>query len=166
MEADVGRSDAGVSDVLSLICQGYDERSWHGPHLKYAIRRVSAEEASVRLRSGGRCIAEIAVHCAYWKYAARRRLTGEKRGSFSMKGSNWFKLPLPASQESWAAYRRILDEEQEKLIATVKGLRGRELDRVPEGSRVSHRDVLRGIAMHDVYHAGQIQLIKAMIRKT
>ncbi|NUQ50463.1 MAG: ATP-binding cassette domain-containing protein, partial [Phycisphaerae bacterium] len=41
------------------------------------------------LSLGQRMKCEIALHAAYWKYVTRRRLRGDKRGSFPLKGSNW-----------------------------------------------------------------------------
>ena len=44
------------------------------------------------------------MHAAYWKYVARRRLLGDKRGSFSLEGSNWFRRPEPGRE--WSLTRR------------------------------------------------------------
>ncbi|HMF11570.1 MAG TPA: DinB family protein, partial [Gemmataceae bacterium] len=96
------KSSASEIDLLLfLLDQGYDKKAWHGPNLRGAIRRLSAAQAAWRPGPKRRSIAEIVVHAAYWKYAVRRRLRGDKRGSFPLKGSNWFSLPEPVTELDW-----------------------------------------------------------------
>ncbi|HEX6209678.1 MAG TPA: hypothetical protein VF136_02805, partial [Methylomirabilota bacterium] len=64
--------------LLSQIDQAYDHRSWHGTNLRGSVRGVVAEVAAWRPGPGRHNIHEIVVHAAYWKYAVRRRLTGER----------------------------------------------------------------------------------------
>ena len=70
--------------LLGLVDEAYDHTAWHGPNLKSSVRRVVPEEAVWRPRPGRRHIAEMVVHCAYWKYAVRRWLLDQKRGSFPL----------------------------------------------------------------------------------
>src|SRR5947209_3152448 len=89
--------DRRIALLLRILDDGYDRReAWHGPTLRGSIRRVRAEEPAWRPAPGQRNVWEIALHCAYWKYAVWRRLTGEKRGSFLREGSDWFTRPDPA----------------------------------------------------------------------
>src|SRR5512144_3399799 len=94
----VARNDA-ITTLLALLDEAYERRSWHGPNLRGALRGLRAAQAAWRPSPGRHCAWEITVHAAYWKYAAWRRLTGEKRGSFARPGSNWFP---PATQLSEA----------------------------------------------------------------
>jgi hypothetical protein len=147
---------------LQLVDEGFDHKSWHGPNLRGCIRRVDAAEAAYRPGKGRKCIAEIVTHAAYWKYCARRRLRGDKRGSFALKGSNWFAAPAKLSEEEWKGMVKLLDNEHALLRETIDNLPFSQLDVVPKGSRVTNAGLLRGIAMHDVYHAGQIQVIRRL----
>src|SRR5262245_53175237 len=94
--------------ILLLLDEAFDHRSWHGPNLRGSVRRVDAKEASYRAGKGRKCIAEIVIHAAYWKYCARRRLLGEKRGSFALKGSNWFPVERSIDEAEWKTYVRLL----------------------------------------------------------
>src|SRR5262245_25706047 len=88
--------------LLGLLDEAFDKKAWHGPNLRGALRRVGAAEAARRPGRGRHNVWELAVHAAYWKYAVRRRLTGEKRGSFALPGSNWFVRPNgPPSEAEW-----------------------------------------------------------------
>jgi hypothetical protein len=105
---------------------------------------------------------ELVVHAAYWKYTALRRLTGQTRGSFPLKGSNWFRRPEETTDTAWRADVGLLDEMHRSLMAAVAKLSRRELHQAPRGSKVSNLKLLSGVAAHDLYHAGQIQLLKRL----
>jgi DinB family protein len=99
-----------MQQLLSLLDQAYDRRSWHGTNLRGSIRRVSAEQAAWRPGSKRHNIWELVVHAAYWKYAVWRRLASERRGSFPLKGSNWFRRPEDTSERAWRADVALLDQ--------------------------------------------------------
>jgi uncharacterized damage-inducible protein DinB len=150
-----------IAAALELIDEAFDRKAWHGPNLRGTIRGVSAAEAAWRPAPGRHSVWELVVHAAYWKYAVRRRLTGEKRGSFGLTGSNWFARD-GGDERAWAEDVRLLSSEHRKLRAVVAGLRDRDLDRAAAGHRTTVRVLVRGIAAHDLYHAGQIQLLKRL----
>jgi len=148
--------------LLRWMEEGFSQKAWHGPNLRGAIRRVDAAQASWRPASGRHNIAEIVVHCAYWKYAVRRRIRGDKRGSFALKGSNWFALPGKLSEVQWRGYVTLLDAEHEALMQAVAEAPWGDLCRTKSGPGKSIAAHVYGVAMHDVYHAGQIQTLKAL----
>lgn len=144
--------------LLANLDAAFDRRGWHGPTLRGALRGLTADEAVRRPEKGRHNIWELAMHCAYWKYAVRRRLTGEKRGSFPVKGSNFFASPAEADERGWRDVLRILDDQHAQLRATIESL-----PKTAFGDRKRVR-MIYGVAAHDVYHAGQIQLIKRLQR--
>jgi uncharacterized damage-inducible protein DinB len=148
--------------LLDHLDQAYNKKAWHGPNLRGSIRLVSHEEAAWRPGPGRRSIAEIVLHAAYWKYAARRRLRGDKRGSFALKGSNWFPVADHLTDAEWKQSVRLLDNEHRALREAVAELPQSELYVKASGSKVSNASLITGVAAHDVYHAGQIQLLKRL----
>lgn len=157
------RTPPEIVQLLALLDEAFEKASWHGPNLRGALRGVSAAEAAWRPAPGRHSIHELCVHAAYWKYAVRRRLTGEKRGSFAPRGSNWFERGVPDAG-LWRADLRRLAEEHRRLRAAVATLSPRDLPRVPPGARQSTERLVRGVAAHDLYHAGQVQLLKRLQR--
>jgi hypothetical protein len=89
-------------------------------------------------------------------------MTGEKRGSFPLKGSNWFALASPLSESNWKDSVALLDAEHRNLRDAVASFPVQRLRHIAPGGKVSHVYLILGIAMHDVYHAGQIQLLKRL----
>jgi DinB family protein len=166
----VGRARAPlVEAALQLIDEAFVKKAWHGPNLRGTIRGLTAAEAAWRPGPGRHSVWELVVHAAYWKYAVRRRLTGEKRGSFAYQGSNWFPRPdagdeggADANEAAWQRDVRLLVEEHRKLRAVVASLSDRDLGRPASGHRTLVGVLVRGIAAHDLYHAGQIQVVKRL----
>jgi uncharacterized damage-inducible protein DinB len=154
-----------MQQLLSAIDEAYNQRSWHGANLCESINRLTAAKADWRARPGGPRIVDLVVHCAYWKYTVWRKLTGAKRGSFPMKGSDWFKLPEPLTASDWKQCRELLADQHAQLREQVAKVKPKQLSQIPEGSKSSLGMQIRGVAAHDVYHAGQIQLIKAVNRR-
>ena len=148
--------------LLRILDEAYEKKAWHGPNLKGALRGLAVEQAAWRPRPDRHCIADIVTHAAYWKYAVRRRLRGDKRGSFPLAGSNWFALPEPLPEVAWKDYVALLESEHRALRTAVEELSAARLHQTPAGSKVSHSTQIYGIAFHDVYHAGQIQLLKRL----
>jgi hypothetical protein len=157
--------DPRIDLLLRLLAEGFDHKAWHGPNLRGTLRGLSAADAARRPAPDRHNIWEVAVHAAYWKYAVRRRVTGDARGSFPLKGSNWFTRPDPAVHpddwpEAWAADLKLLDEQHRLLWAVVAGFDPEKLDRPWAGSKYVPSKQILGAAMHDVYHAGQIRMLK------
>ena len=153
-----------MPQVLFLIDQSYDKKAWHGTNLRGSVRGLSARQAAWRPSPHRHNIWEIVVHCAYWKYIVRRRLLGEKKGSFPLKGSNWFHRPTALTEREWRRDIELLETSHARLREAVAGLKASDLPLVPSSSKVSNAAILIGIASHDVYHAGQIQLLKRLSR--
>ncbi len=153
-----------IDRLLRLFDEAYRRKSWHGTNLRGSVRGLSAAQAGWRARPRGRSIADIVVHCAYWKYAVRRRLRGDPRGSFALRGSNWFALPSPVSQSCWREYLALLEKEHRALRATIAELEPKQLDTVTPGRKLDQLALIHGIILHDIYHAGQIQVIKGVNR--
>ena len=135
--------------LLRILDDAYERKAWHGTNLRGSLRGVTAQEALWRPAPGRHNIWELAVHCAYWKYTVRRKLTGEKRGSFARKGSNW----LPPG-ENWEDDLRMLGREHRALRAAIEEASPQQLTKLER--------LIYGVAAHDAYHTGQIQLIKRL----
>ncbi len=157
-----GRAELRV--LVRLIDQGFNHAAWHGPTLGGAIRGLNPSQAAWRPGPRRHSIWEIVLHTAYWKYAVRRRLTGGEHGAFPRSGSNWPALPARLDERSWRADVRLLKDEHRKLRRAVAALRPDGLSR-RLGKRWTISETVHGIAMHDLYHAGQIQLLKRLRKR-
>lgn len=155
--------------LLGLVEEGFRKPAWHGPNLQSTLRGVSAEEAVWRPAEGRHNIWEMALHAAYWKYAVTRRLTGNKKHEFPEKGRNWFerdgaKLAHDEAAKRWKSDLAFLARTHGELRNAIAVIKEKDLTRSTRGNRQTAMRNIVGIAMHDVYHAGQIQLLRKLYR--
>ncbi|HTZ33449.1 MAG TPA: DinB family protein [Methylomirabilota bacterium] len=146
--------------LLNLLEEGYQRKTWHGPNLRQALKGITAKQAAWRPAPGRHNIWEETLHAAYWKYAVRRRLEGGKRGAFVLKGHNFFPRPEKgkATEAAWRADREILETEHLALLdAVAKILQFSVTDK--------NLKMIYGVAFHDVYHAGQIRLLRRLQKR-
>lgn len=150
--------------LLALLEESYERKAWQGPNLRGSLRGVKAAQAAWRPSPGRHNIWELVVHAAYWKYAVVRMLTGEKRGAFPKKGSNWFARPVSPepAEEAWRSDLSLLDLQHRKLFEAARRLTPGALSKKARGSQHTTAHLLYGVASHDVYHTGQIQLLKRL----
>ncbi len=148
--------------LLTVLDQAFDKKSWHGTNLRGSLRGITHSEASWRPAPERHNIWELTLHAAYWKYVVRRRLLGEPRGSFPYTGSDWFPRPAGKTSADWKREVRLLVDTHRALRHAILQLRPSDLHVTPAGSKVSNLALISGVAAHDLYHAGQIQLLKRL----
>ena len=144
--------------VLALVDEAYEKKTWHGPNLRQSLKGVTAKQAAWRPGPGRHNIWEVTLHAAYWKYALRRRIEGGKRGSFMLKGNNFFARPEKGklNEAAWSTDKRLLESEHRALRAAIA-----KLLRTPRAAKLMNH--LYGVAFHDIYHAGQIRLLRRLM---
>jgi len=145
--------------IIIQLEQAFRRKSWHGTNLLGSIRGIDVETASWRPVRSGHNIWELIVHAAYWKYSVYRRFADEPRSTFPTKGSNWFERP---SGTDLKADINLLKDYHTKLIESARIFPAAKLTKIPKGSKTTYLDLAIGAAAHDLYHAGQIQLIKRL----
>lgn len=148
------------SALIALFDEAFSKKAWHGPNLWQSLKGVSAEQAAWRPAPHRHNIWEETLHAAYWKYAVRRRLEGGRRGGFAFKGSNFFPRPEPdkLNEAAWKEDKELLQQEHEEL----REIMVRALAKGPS-PQLGH--MLWGVAFHDVYHAGQIRLLRRLMER-
>ena len=148
--------------LLEFMDQAFTGPAWHGTSLLGSLRGVTAEAALRRPAPGRHNVWELALHAAYWKYVVRRRLTRDESLAFPRSPSNW---PAPAARPTdaaWKADRALLKREHQLLREVVARFPVNQLSRRGWRSKWTNLQHIEGIASHDLYHCGQIQLVKKL----
>ncbi len=144
-------------DELKRVFEG---DAWHGPSLQHILKGVSAAQATQRVVPGAHTIWELVAHVAAWDGAVCRWLEGEAVGS----PPEDFPTRAAATEEDWRRLQAELQRNQRRLRTAMQRFSPRRLAaRVPT-KRYSYRRILLGMVEHNVYHAGQIALLKKGLR--
>jgi hypothetical protein len=157
--------DERVRLLLEVFDQAYTAPAWHGTPLKGTIRGVTAREALWRPGPRRHNIWELILHTAYWKCMVRRRLLREPEIAFPRDGANWPALPVKTDEAAWRRDRALLEEQHRLLRDAIAALDPAQLGRRGWRSKWRIKAEVYGIASHDLYHAGQIQILKRLMRR-
>lgn len=132
--------------------------AWHGPALEETLAGVDAATAARRLVPDAHTIWEIALHAGAWMDVARHRVAGEPADELSPE-LDWA-APTELSESGWRATLARLEEAHSSLHAAVIELDDDRLGDPVAGSDPTVRGLLLGVLQHNVYHAGQIAILK------
>jgi uncharacterized damage-inducible protein DinB len=147
-----------IRDQLKRSHQG---EAWHGPSVHEALEGVSAEQAADRPLAETHTIWELVLHMVAWKEVARRRLEGERIETLPDE-EDWPPVSDPGAND-WERTLRLLEEVQTRLDESISRFdEGRLEDPIPERGQ-SYYTMLHGLIQHDLYHAGQIVLLRKAI---
>ena len=150
-------ADARIALLLRILDQAFDKRAWHGTTLRGALRGLTDEVAAWRPAPDRHSIWEYLLHAAYWKHIVRRHLTGDLKARFPRKPRNW-----PAPSASLKSDVGFLQEQHRLLRAAVESFPAARLERRVGKSGLTYAVLIHGVAAHDLYHTGQIQLLKRL----
>lgn len=158
-------NDKRKESVLELLDPPTGFQPWHGgPTLMGCLRGVDAEEAAWKPASDRHSIWELALHMAYWKYSVRRYLNPETEKGFGRSPADWPEVENPAEAQ-WKEDKAFIKQEHKALIKEIKAFPTERLDeRSTAKKQWTYRQLLDGIAAHDTYHIGQIQLMKRLYK--
>ncbi len=141
-----------IVDQLSRVYRG---PAWHGPSLQELLADVTEEIAARRLIEGAHTIQELVLHIAAWMRIARERLTATEVRDATPE-ENW-----PAMGEWVEALAEELEGKQRALEEAVLAFPADRLNRLaPATERQTFYVLLEGVVQHNLYHAGQIALLK------
>jgi uncharacterized damage-inducible protein DinB len=146
-----------IEFIVDQLKRSYAGEAWHGPSLEEVLRGITAEQAIAKPISSAHNIWEVTMHIGVWMSATRRRMAGH--------------TVEPTPQQDWppidggssSAWRQTLDtlaSEHDQLTAAIRSLPDSSLDNLVAGKNDSIRGMLLGLIQHNVYHAGQIALLK------
>ncbi len=154
------RTRPATGQLQRDVDEAYRRRGWVGTSFRHAIQGLDHREAVWRPPMLKHGIAEIVLHCAYWKNRVRHRLQGDRGRTFPLAGRDWFEVAPDLDATGWAEIVAISDDEHRQLVEVVRTAR---LDGLHGSDRARrNRQQAFGIAMHDMYHTGQIKWIRVM----
>ena len=148
--------------IADQLRRAFDGEAWHGDSLFEILNGVTAKQAAGRPMASAHTIWELALHIAAWDGAVLRRLGGV---AVTLSDAENFPAVTDVSEAAW---RKTLAEVRlvhEELVAAVAALPDSRLDDMVPGKEGAHYTfyyMLHGVVQHELYHAGQIALLKKL----
>ncbi len=146
-----------IADQMKRAFQG---EAWHGPSVLEVLEGVVAAQAAAHPIAGAHSIWEIVNHISVWHPGVLRRMQGE---ALELIGEqDW----PPVRDRSESAWQQTVHQLKDGFHALHEAVRSSDDSRLQ--NRVANRDhnvwfMLNGIVQHDLYHAGQIAILKKAV---
>ena len=143
-----------IERLLDQLNRAYGGEAWHGPALRQLLEDVTEEEARDHPVAGAHSILEIVTHVRATMDMVSERLAGNRRELTTEE--DWSDV----TRTSWAAALEELDNAESRVSDAVARLTPDHLDRLVTGKTYSVYVMVHGLIQHNLYHAGQIAMLK------
>lgn len=148
--------------IADQLRRAFDGEAWHGDSVFEILNGVTAAQAAAHPIKNAHSVWELVLHIAAWDGAVLRRMGGV---AVTLSDAENFPAVKDASDAAWRGALAQVRRVHEDLVKTVAALPDSRLDEVVPGKEGAHYTfyyMLHGVVQHELYHAGQIALLKKM----
>ena len=152
-----------VRRILDQMDRAFSGDAWHGPPLMHLLDGISAEDASRHAVPGAHSVWELVHHIGAWNSIVQHRLQGE---TVDVSPERDWPPVWEVSEPAWKRALESVVESRARLRQVVAAQREDQLDQKIGATDVSRYQILHGVIQHDLYHAGQIALLRKALGLT
>ncbi len=146
-----------VTRIEDQLKRAFEGNAWHGPALLEVLQGVTAARAAAKTVTGAHSVWEIVLHVAAWEDVVRRRLGGEP---VELSAAEDWPAVRETGDAAWSAALEKLRSGHSALRRAVAKLSDARLKEEVPGASYSTYHLVHGVIQHDLYHAGQIAILK------
>jgi uncharacterized damage-inducible protein DinB len=150
-----------VERIVDQLKRAFEGPAWHGPAVMEILRDVTAEEAVSTPIDGAHNIWQLAQHIGAWEGACIRRLNGDRAELSDQE--DWAPV-LDTGNEAWEQLKATLREGNAQLRVLISNIDEARLDQPILPGMPSVYVTVQGVVQHDLYHAGQIAILKKAVK--
>ena len=143
--------------IVDQLDRAFEGEAWHGPSVMEVLKGVAWKKAVGKPVRGAHSVWEIVLHITAWEDVVRRRLLGE---TVTLTDEQDWPPVADPGQAGWSRALESLRAGHARLRETAAGIADKDLDSSPGGKSSTPYVLLHGIIQHDLYHAGQIAVLK------
>jgi uncharacterized damage-inducible protein DinB len=148
-----------IESIADQLKRAFEGHAWHGPSIMEILGDVNAKQAASRPSSAVHSIWEVALHIAAWERAGVMRLNGERA---ELKSEEDWPTVNDTGDEAWKQTLKTLRDSNHELRSAISRLDEARLHQPIVEGMSSAYVTLHGIIQHDLYHAGQLSLLKKL----
>jgi len=146
--------------LADQIRRAFDGDAWHGDSVVEILKGVNAKMAAAHPIKNAHSIWELILHIAAWDGAVLTRIGGT---AIQLTGDDNFPPVKDTSEAAWHQAIEHAKHTHSELVKAVAAFPDSHLqEQVPgkTGSYYNFFYLFSGIVQHELYHAGQIALLK------
>jgi uncharacterized damage-inducible protein DinB len=144
--------------IAEQLRNAFDGNAWHGPAVLELLADIDPATAAAHPLPETHSIWELVLHIAAWDDAVNRRIV--ERKALQLKAAQNFPPVKDKSSAAWKKTLAQLKQTHATLVKTAAGLTEKDLDARVPGKKYNIRFMLDGVVQHELYHAGQIAILK------
>jgi uncharacterized damage-inducible protein DinB len=146
--------------LADQIRRAFEGNAWHGDSLLELLAGMNARTAAARPIPDAHSIWELVLHIEAWDDAVRRRAGGE---AATLTDEENFPPVKEVSEAAWSLTIEAVKQTHNRLITAVAAFPDSRLQDQVSGKTPKYHNffyMFSGIVQHELYHAGQIALLK------
>jgi uncharacterized damage-inducible protein DinB len=144
--------------IAEQLRNAFEGNAWHGPALLELLADIDPATAASHPLPETHSIWELVFHIAAWDDAVNRRIV--ERKALQLKAAQNFPPVKDKSSAAWKKAVAHLKKTHAALVKTAASLSDKQLNERVPGKKYNVRFMLDGVAQHELYHAGQIAILK------
>jgi uncharacterized damage-inducible protein DinB len=148
-----------VSRISRLFQETYEGSPWHGSPVKQVLKGISARQAAMQVLPDTHTIWELVRHIIAWRNFAFQKMAGDKTFDILHAEQDWPYIQ-EMDEKSWQKDLLALEYSQQTLLQALYKMNNGNLQEIVPGRQYTFYTMLHGIMQHDLYHTGQIALLK------
>jgi uncharacterized damage-inducible protein DinB len=141
-----------IQNIINTLTHTFEKNAWHGPAVLEVLEGVNEANAMNRIENS-HSIIQLVAHMTAWRNYVVEKLNGND--TFELTDDENF-----SDQNNWQFVLTQLKESQQKLLDALAKTPAEKLNEKVPGREFKFFVMLHGIIHHDIYHIGQIQLLK------
>lgn len=136
---------------------------WHGDSTFKILEGITAKEAAAKPIPNSQSIWDYLLHLINWREYAIRNLIDSEPYLVELNTEKDWTTIYDFSEEAWQATIEAYKKSTDDLSKAIETIDDGKLEEIMPGSKYSFYAVLHGVIQHDIYHSGQIRLLKKML---
>jgi uncharacterized damage-inducible protein DinB len=151
-----------IERIREQLKRAFEGKAWHGPSVMEVLSDVTAQQAAARVFPGAHTIWELALHIGAWEGACLTRLQGERA---ELTDAEDWPAVMETTESAWQRCKSTLVDGNLKLKDAIASLDEQRLDEPILSGMPSVYITVQGVVQHDLYHAGQIAILKKALKE-
>ena len=151
-----------VERLEAQLRQSFEGPAWHGPSVLETLADVTPEAAAAHPLPGAHSIWELVLHLAGTYRLVLRRLEGNDAPL--TQAEDWPPVPVDTAS-NWDDAVGSLRKLNQQLRDAVLSFSAERLDQPLASEPYTAHTQFIGVTQHDLYHAGQVALLRKALRE-
>ena len=148
-------------DIIQELKDTFDGTPWYGESVMRSLSRLSAEDANARVPGSNHTIVQLIHHMISWRIFAIEKLKGNESFNIKINSEADWKAHADVDEPGLKQLISAFEKSQSDLVALIESFDETDLDKIVTGWKFDFEHLLRGVIYHDIYHQGQINVLRA-----